>query len=198
MPVQSNDLVMFERSGTAYRTTAGAIAALGGGGGGGPADALRILAADETKANDTSVQSWFASADGMTLDADSTYAFEGELYATNGTTSHGLHLQFDAIAGATIQWQAIGAKVTQTAQATAQRYTMSNSFDTNRNVTTASTVAGNAVRIWGVVRTGAGGGTFRPRVAQTAASGAFTILAGTSMRLRKLGANTLTNTGEWA
>jgi hypothetical protein len=198
MPVQSNDLVMFERSGTAYRTTAGAIAALGGGGGGGPADALRILAADETRTNDTSVQSWFASADAMVLDADSTYAFEGFFRSTNGTTSHGLNMQFDAISGGSIQWQAIGSKVTLTAQATAQRYTMANSFDTNRNVTTASTVAGNVVNVWGVIRTGAGGGTFRPRVAQTAASGSFTILAGTMMRLRKLGADTLVNTGDWA
>ena len=34
MPVQSSDLILVEREGTPYRTTAGAVAALGGGGGG--------------------------------------------------------------------------------------------------------------------------------------------------------------------
>jgi hypothetical protein len=159
--------------------------------------AERRLIADEAKVNDTSTQSWFASEDGMTLDASATYEFQGVLWTANGATSHGLNLLFDAIAGASIQWEATGFKATQTAQATAQRATMSNTFATARNVTTASTVAGNCVRVSGVIRT-AGSGVFRPRVAQTAASGAFTVLAGTYVRVRKLGADTLVNTGEWA
>jgi hypothetical protein len=156
----------------------------------------RRLIADETKANDTTVQAWFASAAGVPLAANSTYEFEGVLISTNGTTSHGLNLQFDAIAGASIAWQSIGSKAVNNAQATALRFGRSTTFNTNRLATTASTVAGNIIRVWGTIITTTAG-TFTPRVAQSAASGSFTINAGTFMRVRLRGANTFTNSGQW-
>lgn len=167
------------------------------GGGGGVIYAQRTLTADETKVNDTSVQNWFASDNRLLLDANSIYEFEGTFVSLNGTTSHGLNMQFDAITGATIRWTAIGAKVTETTQATALRFTMTNTFNTNRNVTTASTVGGNLVWISGLIITGASSGYFSPKVAQTAASGSFVVKAGTYMKVRKVGINTDTNIGGW-
>jgi len=158
--------------------------------------AIRILNATQSMTNDTSVQDWFTTAGGLPLLADSTYEFEASFFSLNGTTSHGLNMQFAAISGATIQWNAIGAKVTATAQQTNQRYTATNTFDTNRNVTTASTAGGNIVRLWGSVKTTTAG-TLVPRVAQTAASGSFTVQPGTYFKARRIGADTLTNTGEW-
>lgn len=160
------------------------------------APAIRVLAADETKVDDDSLQWWFASERTIALDANSTYEIGGELYATTGTTSHALRVGFNGLAGASIQWQAIGAHASDAAQATALRYTTSNSLGGMRQVTSASTVAGNVVKLWGIVRTTTAGNLV-PRVEQSAASGAFTILAGTMFMVRKLGADTLTNTGEW-
>lgn len=156
----------------------------------------RRITANETKANDTTTQPWFLTANGVPLDANSTYEFEGYFVSTNGATSHGLNVQFDAISGANIQWSSIGRKTVAGTQATAVRLVDSNTFNTNRNVTTASTVAGNGVDVRGTIRTTTAG-TFAPRVSQTAASGSFTALIGTFMRVRKIGTNTLTNTGEW-
>jgi len=165
-------------------------------GGGGATWATRILNATQSLTNNTSVQDWFTTAGGLPLLADSTYEFEASFFSLNGTTSHGLNMQFAAISGATIQWNAIGAKMTATAQQTNQRYTATNTFDTNRNVTTASTAGGNIVRLWGSVKTTTAG-TLVPRVAQTAASGSFTVQPGTYFKARRIGADTLTNTGEW-
>jgi len=147
-------------------------------------------------ANDTTVQNWFTSAGGLPLDANSTYEFEGNFFSLNGTTSHGLNMQFAAIAGATIQWNAIGTKGIATTEATALRKVSPVTFATNRLVTTASAVGGNRVRVWGTVRTTTAG-TLIPRVAQSAASGSFVVQPGTYFKARRIGANTLTNTGEW-
>jgi hypothetical protein len=165
-------------------------------GGGGATWATRILNATQALTNNTTMQDWFATAGGLPLLANSTYEFEGHFFSLNGATSHGLNMQFAAIAGAAIQWNAIGSKVNVTTQATALRYTATNTFATNRLVTTASTVAGNVVRVWGTVVT-ATAGTLIPRVAQSAASGSFTVQPGTYFKARRIGADTLTNTGEW-
>jgi hypothetical protein len=157
----------------------------------------RILLADQALTNDTSNQSWFLTAGGLPLLANSTYEFEGDFLSTNGATSHGLNMQFDAITGASIKWWFVGAKAAINNQATALRMGHSNTFNTNRNVTTASTVAGNVVYVKGVIVTGGTSGTFRPRVSQTAASGSFVVLAQTSMRVRRIGSNALVNSGEW-
>lgn len=144
------------------------------------------LASNESKTNDTTMNAWFSAlASGFSLEANSTYEIEGYFVSTNGSTSHGLNMQFDAISGATIRWTACGAKTVDATQATAIRVTDTNTFATARNVTTASTVAGNSVLLQGVVTTTTAG-TLVPRVAQTAASGAFTVLAGSYFRVRKV------------
>jgi hypothetical protein len=190
---------------TASGATSGQVAAWNGSawapatvsGGGGATWATRILNATQAMANTTAVQDWFTTAGGLPLDANSTYEFEGHFFSLNGATSHGLNMQFAAIAGASIQWNAIGSKVNLTTQSTAQRFTATNTFATNRLVTTASTVTGSAVRVWGTVVTTTAG-TLTPRVAQSAASGSFTVQPGTYFKARRIGADTLTNTGEWA
>jgi hypothetical protein len=73
---------------------------------------------------------------------------------------------------------------------------MTNTFNTARNVTTASTVGGNVVRVKGVIITTTAG-SLQPRVAQTAASGSFVVQIGTFFKVRRVGPDTLTNTGEW-
>jgi hypothetical protein len=164
---------------------------------GGVSDAIRILTSNETKTNDTNMQGWFNSNNRLLLDANSIYEFFGSFHSSNGSTSHGLNMQFDAMTNCSIRWNAIGAKVNDTTQATALRYTSTNTFNTARNVTTASTVTGNVVEVWGIIITGSTQEYFAPKVAQTAASGSFTALAGTFMRIRKLGTNTDTNIGGW-
>jgi hypothetical protein len=160
--------------------------------------AERRLTATVTLANDTTMQNWFGStATSCALDANSTYEFEGLFMSINGTTSHGLNMEFAAVSGATIRWTSIGSKVTFTAQATAFRHVMTNTFNTARNVTTASTVGGNVVRVKGVIITTTAG-SLQPRVAQTAASGSFVVQIGTFFKVRRVGSDTLTNTGEWA
>ena len=166
-------------------------------GGGGATWATRILNATQAMVNSTIVQNWFTTAGGLALLANSTYEFEATFFSLNGSTSHGLNMQFAALAGATIQWNSIGTKGVATTAATAHRSVGTNTFATNRLVTSANTVAGNRVRVWGTVRTGAAG-TLIPRVAQTAASGSFTVQPGTFFKARRIGADTLTNTGEWS
>jgi hypothetical protein len=165
-------------------------------GGGGATWAIRILNATQTMANDTTVQDWFSTAGGLLLDANSTYEFEGNFISLNGTTSHGLNMQFAAIAGASIQWNAIGSKGVLATEQTALRMVGPVTFATNRLVTTANTVGGNRVRVWGTIRTTTAG-TLIPRVAQSAASGSFVVQPGTYFKARRIGANTLTNSGEW-
>ena len=144
------------------------------------------LATNRTLTNNTTMQNWFASPDSISLEANSEYELEGYFVSTNGTTSHGLNMQFAALSGATIQWTAIGAKTVAATQATAVRTTSTNTFNTSRNVTTASTVGGNSVLIKGVIKTTTAG-SLQPQVAQSANSGSFTVLEGTFFRVRKAG-----------
>lgn len=162
----------------------------------GVAWAERRVIATQALVNNNLVQDWFTTAPGCPLDANSSYEFEGVLSSINGAVSHGLNLQFANIVGASIAWQFLGSKAAINGQATAQRTGYNNTFATNRNVTTASTVAGNVVWVWGTVLTTTAG-TLIPRVAQTAASGSFTLQPGTFFRVRRAGSNTLVNTGEW-
>jgi hypothetical protein len=50
--------------------------------------------------------------------------------------------------------------------------------------------------IKGTVITGSAG-NLTPRVAQSAASGSFTVQPGTYFKVRRLGADTFVNSGEW-
>ena len=156
----------------------------------------RRLTADEARTNDTSTQNWFASAGSLPLLANSTYEFEGELYMTQGSTSAGINHLFAALSGASTRWSFVGAKANDTTQATAVRSGFSNTFNTARNVTTASTVTGSFVRVRGVVRTTTAG-NLTPQFSQTAASGACTVLAGTFFKVRRVGSNAFVNSGDW-
>jgi hypothetical protein len=168
----------------------------GTGGGSAPAWMERRLAATQTLTNNNTMQNWFSSAGNCPLLANSSYEFEGLFMSINGTTSHGLNMQFAALAGATIRWASIGSKVNFTTQSTAFRHVMTDTFDTARLVTTASAVGGNVVWIKGTVITGTAG-NLTPRVAQSAASGSFTVQPGTYFKVRRLGADTFVNSGEW-
>jgi hypothetical protein len=194
MPLLPTDLTIIERDGVPYRATVGDMIEM--------ADQvepwfMRRLAAPQTMGNNTSAQDWFATAPGFNLAADSLYEFEGVLYSVNGATSHGLNLSFAAITGATIKWQHIGAKAAVNSQATALRMGWSDTFATGRLATTESTVTGNVVRVRGEVVTDTAG-VLRPLVAQSAASGSFSLHAGTMMRVRRLGPAALENSGGWA
>jgi hypothetical protein len=167
-----------------------------GTGGGAPAWMERRLAGTQTLTNDNVMQNWFSSASSCPLLANSSYEFEGLFMSINGTTSHGLNMRFNALSGATIRWASIGSKVNFTTQATAFRHMMTNTFDTGRNVTTASAVGGNVVWVKGTVITTTAG-NLTPQVAQSAASGSFTVQPGTYFKVRRLGADTFTNSGEW-
>lgn len=160
--------------------------------------AVRILTADQTMTDSTATQNLFSSDSGISLDANSTYEFELLIFVTQGSTSSTVALSFDDVSGGTIAWQARGTKAAINGSGTGQTAGHYTTFTTARNLAAAATTTGLLAHVLGTLRTGAGGGTFRPRVAQSAASGAFTILRGTMARVRRLGTDSLTNTGEWA
>jgi hypothetical protein len=162
-----------------------------------PSGAFRVLDAAETKANDNSVQNWFASASGVALDANSCYEFEGELRLTTGTTTASVAVNIADISGATIHWSGFGTKAAINDFTATIRQVSDTRFDTSVQLTAAATQAGALIRVQGIIRTTTAG-TFTPRFAfNTAPGGTNQVLPGTRMRVRKLGPNTFTNSG-WA
>jgi len=169
----------------------------GGGGGGGSSWSTRILTETNALSDNTSNSYWFPDDFGVLLLENSTYEIEGYFRSLNGTTSHGLNMSFENIQEASIEWSSQGAKVAANGQATALRFGASNTFTTNRLVTTASTVAGNIVHIKGIVRT-TYWGNLRPRVAQSASSGSFVVQPGTFFRVQRIGSNTYERDPNWS
>jgi hypothetical protein len=164
-----------------------------------PNGAFRIIASAETKANDNSVQNWFASPSGVALDADSLYEFQGELRITKGnslavTTS----VLVAAISGGALEISGVGCNIAANQGNATSRVFYDTRLATAIQATASSSVTGLLITVQGVIRTTTAGQTFTPQFSFSGAPGATVqCLPGTRMRIRKIGANTFTNSG-WA
>lgn len=168
-----------------------------------PVDHFVILNTAYTGTNSASAQQVFnVPANGaVTLEANTTYFFEGLYYITRsaGTTSHTLSTLFAL--GGTLTSITYLAETTSTAgnilssdsriYATAATATV---------VTAASTTANEniTVHLRGVIRTNTAG-TFTPQIQYSAApGGAPTILANSFFRLTPVGNGSVTTVGNWS
>lgn len=162
---------------------------------------FKVLTANENGQNVNTAQPWFPTAGGVTLEAGTTYEFEGQLFTTRsaGSTSHTTSILFGG-----------------TATLTSINYlAMSQEGDANslvdisgiwNNVATAlavkaastSTTENVSIRVRGIVRVNAAG-TFIPQFQYSAApGGAPAIQANSFFMLRSLGLNTVASQGAWA
>lgn len=158
---------------------------------------LRSLSADTAYSNVNTVQPWFPSGGAVSVEASTTYEFEGLLLQTNGTTSHTVSLSFGGSATLTsiaysaeftasvVNTLGTAANITQVTQAAATV------------VTPAITTAGTAIKVRGIVRVN-GAGTLIPQFTFSAAPGVGNNLNNTFFKLRKVGTNTNTSQGNWA
>jgi hypothetical protein len=159
----------------------------------------------ETGGNINTVQPWFVTTltnGQITLPASTTYEFEGILaLSTTGATSHSLAVGFGGTASLTSIGYLVTVAENATSLATITPVSRFNSFlnvATSTVVTTAvATATYDTVEVRGIVRINAAG-TFIPQFTYSAAPGAApTIAIGTYFRMRPLGANTVTNVGNW-
>ncbi len=134
------------------------------------------LAADQTGQNVTGAQTWFpgGGATVFNLPANSSWEFEGALYLARsaGTTSHTISVLFGGTA--TVEGINFEAESTQsTGNALNAKNAVRADSAAGAIVTNATTVAtGNAIiRVRGIVRIGASGGTFIPEFSYSAAPG---------------------------
>lgn len=157
----------------------------------------KTLTADAAYTSGTAAQNWFPSAGGVTLQAATSYLFDGQLLQTNGTVSHTVGLSFAGTATLTsiayIADASAGAVNTTTTTSNRTMVTQA----TNTVVTAAITTAGTQIRVRGVVRINAGG-TFIPQFTFSASPGAGNNLANTNFMLLPIGDNTTVSIGTWA
>lgn len=164
-------------------------------------DLWRILNADATGQNVSTAQPWFPSNGTVSLEANTTYEFEGQLHISRaaGTTSHTTSILFAHNATFfNIQGQA-GAKEGDTI-ASADLSIVGFTDENAVVVKAASTSATEQilVRVRGIVRINAAG-TFIPQFQYSAAPGGVPIIkTGSFFRLRKLGNGTLQSIGTWS
>jgi hypothetical protein len=160
---------------------------------------IRSLTANTAYTNNNSVQNWFSTSPGITVEAGTTYLIEGQLLQTPGTTSHTVALTFGLSGGATltsIAYSAWFAPSLVNAVITTSAFTQVTQATTTV-VTPAVTTAGTIIRIYGLMRVNAGG-VVTPQFTFSAAPGAGNNLIGTFFKLQKIGTNTNTIQGPWA
>lgn len=162
------------------------------------------IATDLAGANVATVQTWFPAAnDTLTLEANRTYEFEGELLLDRsaGTTSHTFSIGF----GGTVSPTAMntdflvanpsgagGAGVPLVGRMSG----ISMFLATGANTSATEQIIAKAR---GTIRTGASGGTLVPRFQYSAApGGAPTIKVGTFFRVWPKGSDTIAFAGPWA
>ena len=163
---------------------------------------FRCLDADDTGGqNVATAQPWFPTSGGVTLDASTSYFFEGRLVSTRaaGATLHTTGLLFGGTATLTsIDYEATWR--TGDANAAAAANGLRITVATNTAVKAASTSAteDTDIGVSGIVRINAAG-TFIPQFIYSAAPGGTpTIKRGSFFRLWPVGSNTVNAVGTWA
>jgi len=150
-------------------------------------------------ANDTSTQNIFASAnDALTVEASTTYAFEGVIRVTNGSTSHTTSFGFGGTATLTdIGYDAMSQRV----GAGNNNGTFSGRWMTSASQTAtdaAGTSLGWTLKVRGLIRVNAGG-TLIPQMSFSAdPTGTCQVEPDSYMVFRKIGSNTVASVGAWA
>lgn len=163
---------------------------------------FKVLAADDTGGtNVATAQPWFPTAGGVTIAANTTYFFDGNLVTTRtaGATSHTTGLLFGGTANVTaIDYEASWR--TGDANAAAATNNLRINVATNTAVKAASTslTEDTDLNISGIVRFTTGG-TFIPQFQYSAAPGGTpTIKRGSYFRMLPIGDNNVTSVGTWA
>lgn len=163
-----------------------------------PSVMFGALSSDFTMSDVNTVQPVFPTGfDVWTLQASTTYFFEGTYILTHNATSHSLGMSFELAGGASVT----SISYTTLVWATAIGTTTASQNTTNINVTTnvATNSAGSnaieTVKFSGILRVNAGG-TFTPSITFSAAPGG-TCLArvGTYIRFTAIGTSSATNLG---
>lgn len=168
---------------------------------------IKTLASNAAYTSGTSAQPWFPSGGAVSLEATTTYEFEGHLLVatTAATTTHTMGLSFGGTATLTsIAYRAdahhAAANTTQPTSTAALSNATAVEQASNTVVTGLSgTTSGLRTSIWvrGIIRVN-GAGTVIPQFQFSAARGAGNVLANTFFKLRKVGSNTVVNQGQWA
>ena len=164
-----------------------------------PATMISIVAAgDFTMQNINTVQPVFATGgDVWTLQASTSYYFEGFYYFTHGSTSHNIGMSFELGGGAsvtsimynTLCWTT-GANTQTSGQATTTVIVA-----TNIAIVAAAAVAAESIRFSGIIRMNAGG-TVTPSITFSAdPTGTILSKANSYITFTPIGTNTLTTLG---
>lgn len=159
---------------------------------------FKVLTADENGQNVNTVQPWFPTSGAVTLEASTSYFFEGLLMMTNGTTTHTTSTSFGGTATLTsIAYRTILASIA----ANSANSSSFHSWITQASavvLNTTSAAAAKFIYVNGIVRIN-GAGTLIPQFTFSAAPGsAPAIKANSYFKLWKIGTNTVATRGTWA
>ena len=185
---------LLETRATALETDVAALEAL--------SDVFAIIpAGGRTLTNTASQQALFGTAtDTLTVSALSTYFFEALIHLSGMSASSGnFTFSIKGAGSATItscKWVAHGLDATTLTTAAATGTSLSTGATGTGNIVTAAIGTAVAVTISGIARINAAG-TLIPSVALTNTSAA-TVEAGSHIRLRPVGTNTVASVGAWA
>lgn len=144
------------------------------------------------------VQALFpAGFDALTVEADTTYYFEGSFRVTNGTTGHTDAFGFGGTATFTsIAYMAEGGK-----HAAGSINGVNQLWVTTAAMTVISaggTTTGAALRVRGVMRINAGGTVIPQWQFNNAPGGTNQVEANSYIRFQKMGTGSVTSNGAWA
>jgi hypothetical protein len=166
---------------------------------------IKTLTANVAYTNNTSAQPWFSSGGAVSLEASTSYEFEGHLLVgtTGATTTNTVGLSFGGTATLTsIAYRADAHH--GTANTTQPTSSLSNATAVEQAANTvvtglSGTASGLKTSIWvrGIIRVNAAG-TVIPQFQFSANRGAGNVFANTFFKLRKIGSNTVVNQGPWA
>jgi hypothetical protein len=164
---------------------------------------FRNLTADFGGSNDTEAQAWFSNNANVTLEASSSYRFEGLLLMTraSGGNAHTISFQW-ALGGSLFLNQMKGHAICNSGTGSAPDIAYSKQLDGNGPFVVKPSMSNSteyvSLRIAGTLRTAAGG-TLRPEFFYSAAPGGGpTIKAGTYLELTKIGDNAVESRGTWS
>jgi len=147
--------------------------------------------------NSTATQAVFAPVcDTITLQASTTYLFDGQYIIQTGATSHFTSMSF-VLTTATITnitWYVLGTAGNGAgSQATSQTTTFHNS-SAGGQIIGASTNSHTIIKFEGVLRVNAGG-SMVPSIAFSAAPGSPSVLLGSYFKIYPVGTNTISSVG---
>lgn len=162
---------------------------------------FKALSADATGTNGTGGQPWFPTSGGASVDANTTYFFEGVLHTTRaaGTTSHTTNMLFGGTATLTNIRYLLTCKTGDTGGLAAANMVVGTSASaTSIKAASVSATEQTLVYISGCVRIN-GAGTFIPQFSYSAApGGAPTITTNSWFRLLKIGTGSVVSQGTWS